>query len=542
MASKVESETPLITTQPSKPASSKDHLREGASLAAQPEPTGASRHRYPSLYQINTRVRLRDLSDTLGRQATFDDIPDSELDQLAEKGFDWIWFLGVWQTGAAGRRVSREHLEWRAEFQQVLPDFKQADICGSCFAITHYTVNSDFGGNQALERLYKRLHKRGLRLLLDFVPNHTALDHPWGQQHPEFYVRGNEDQLHREPQNYVRVEIAGKTTVLAYGRDPYFSGWPDTLQLNYAEPSLQEAMRLELLNVAAMCDGVRCDMAMLILPEVFERTWGLRAQPFWPGAIQFIRAYKPEFVFMAEVYWDLEWTLQQQGFDYTYDKRLYDRLRDRHARPVRDHFRAHMEFQQKSARFLENHDEPRAAATFAPEVHRAAAVITYLCPGLRFFHDGQFEGRTKKISVHLGRRPNEAVEPSLRDYYRRLLTCVHQPEASDGSWQLLDCVPAWDGNWTSDCFICFSWHRPGSPPLVVVANYAANQSQCYLPIPFDEIRGHSICLQDLLSTSMYERDGDELRSRGLYLDMPPWGYHVFKLTPLNSRADARGNR
>lgn len=175
--------------------------------------------------------------------------------------------------------MSREHHEWRAEYQQVLPDLQEEDICGSCFSITHYAVDPEIGGNQALERLYKRLHERRLRLLLDFVPNHTALDHPWVQRHPEFYVRGTDEQLHREPQNYVRIETSGKQMVLAYGRDPYFSGWPDTLQLNYSEPSLQEAMRMELLNVAATCDGVRCDMAMLILPEVFaklEASLGIR--------------------------------------------------------------------------------------------------------------------------------------------------------------------------------------------------------------------------------------------------------------------------
>ena len=490
------------------------------------------RYQYPSLYQINTRAWIRELSQSLGRPATLDDISDKELDRLARRGFDWIWFLGVWQTGPAGQRVSREHVDWQTEFREVLRDFQLDDVCGSCFAITGYTAHSDFGGNPALERLRARLHKRGMRLLLDFVPNHTALDHPWVEVHPEFYIRKTEEHLRREPQNYVRLETSRGSTVFAYGRDPYFAGWPDTLQLNYAEPSLHEAMRLELLNVAALCDGVRCDMAMLILPDVFERTWGMRTEPFWPKAIQSIRSFKPEFLFMAEVYWDLEWTLQQQGFDYTYDKRLYDRLREKQARPVRDHFRADRQFQRKSARFLENHDEPRAAATFPPEVHRAAAVLTFLSPGLRFFHDGQFEGRIKKFPVHLGRRPNEAVELSVRDFYDRLLYCVHQATIGDGQWQLLDCTPAWDGNWTWDCFICFAWQAPGELPLIVVVNYSGNQSQCYLKIPFDEIGGRMICLEDQINPVTYERPGDELRSRGLYLDMPAWGYHVFSLTTI----------
>ncbi len=305
---------------------------------------------YPSLYQINTRILIGQLSARLQRSATFDDVPDSYLDRLAEQGFDWIWFLGVWQTGEAGRRVSREQPEWVAEFRDVLPDLQQQDITGSCFAITSYEVNADFGGNAALARVRERLQRRGLKLLLDFVPNHTAPDHPWVRTHPEFYVRGTEEQLKRAPQNYIRTGTEGKSTVLAYGRDPYFAGWPDTLQLNYAEPALQQAMKQELNKVAEHCDGVRCDMAMLILPEVFERTWGVRPELFWPGAIQSIQASNPGFIFMAEVYWDLEWMLQQQGFNYTYDKRLYDRLREGHARPVRDHLRADLDFQRKSVR------------------------------------------------------------------------------------------------------------------------------------------------------------------------------------------------
>jgi hypothetical protein len=437
----------------------------------------------------------------------------------------------VWQTGPAGRRVSLENREWQSEFQELLPDFQDKDVCGSCFAISSYVVHADLGGNPALERLRQRIHARGMRLLLDFVPNHTAPDHPWVQRHPEFYVHGTEEQLEREPQNYTRVENPGGSAVLAYGRDPYFSGWPDTLQLNYAEPGLQEAMASKLESVAAMCDGVRCDMAMLILPDVFERTWGLRSKPFWPEAIGRVRSAHPEFLFMAEVYWGLEWELQQQGFDYTYDKRLYDRLRNLEARPVRDHFRADLGFQQKSARFLENHDEPRAAATFAPDVHRAAAVLTFLCPGLWFFHQGQFEGLKKRIPVHLGRGPVEEIDPSLHEFYTRLLGCVQRAGAREGEWQLLECLPAWDGNWTWDCFIGFAWHGAGNSPLIVAVNFSPHQSQCYLRIPFNELQGKMLHLQDLLGQEIYDRQGDELSSLGLYLDMPAWGCHVFEVVP-----------
>jgi hypothetical protein len=456
------------------------------------------------------------------------------LDRLAQSGFDWVWFLGVWQTGAAGRKVSLQNAEWRHEFQQLLPDFTDADVCGSCFAIQSYTVHSDFGGDAALERLRRRLHKRGLRLLLDFVPNHMAPDHPWVQQHPEYFVHGTEEKLAHEPLNYTRATTAAGPTVFAYGRDPYFAGWPDTLQLNYADPGLQEAMTSELERIAGMCDGVRCDMAMLILPDVFERTWGLRPESFWPHAIARARARRPGFLFMAEVYWDLEWALQQQGFDYTYDKRLYDRLREGHARPVRDHFRADLDFQRRSARFLENHDEPRAAATFPPGMYQAAAVLTFLCPGIRFFHQGQAEGFTKRIPVHLDRGPVEAVNFNSLQFYDKLRGVLRQPEVREGDWQLLECTQAWDGNPTWDGFICFAWRDPQGTFLVVV-NYAPNQGQCYLRLPSDEFKGREVHLDDLMGPTAYDRNGDELSSRGLYLDLAAWGCHVFDLTSETRR-------
>src|SRR5215831_12410660 len=365
---------------------------------------------YPSLYQVNTRVWLTELSRQLGHAASMDDIPDAELDRLAEMGFDWLWFLSVWQTGPASQRVSRTNDEWRKQFQETLPDLRDEDIPGSGFAITGYRVHKSLGGDGALTRLRERLHKRGLRLMLDFVANHTGLDHPWVEEHPEYYIRGTESDFARSPMNYTGVKRKRGDLLLAHGRDPYYPGWPDTLQLNYGNPATQEAMIGELMKIAGKCDGVRCDMAMLVLPEVFERTWGIPAELFWPKATERVRKQYPDFLFMAEVYWDLEWTLQQHGFDYTYDKRLYDRLREDHAGPVREHLQADLDYQNKMARFLENHDEPRAAATFAPGMHEAAAIITFLSPGLRFFHQGQFEGRRKRISPHLVRAPKEPTD------------------------------------------------------------------------------------------------------------------------------------
>jgi hypothetical protein len=485
---------------------------------------------YPLLYQINTRVWLTELSRRLGRAATLDDIPDAELDRIAAMGFDWVWFLSVWQTGLAAQRVSRSNAEWRKEFLETLPDLREEDIAGSGFAITAYTVHQNLGGDAALARLRERLRKLGLRLLLDFVPNHMALDHPWVENHTDYFVAGTELELAHAPQNYTWIKRKAGDILLAHGRDPYFPGWPDTLQLNYGNPATQEAMVAELLKIAGQCDGVRCDMAMLVLPEVFERTWNIRAELFWPKATERVRKKSPDFCFMAEVYWDLEWTMLQQGFDYAYDKRLYDRLRDGHARPVREHFCAGLDYQNKLARFLENHDEPRAAATFSPEIHEAAAVITFLSPGLRFFHQGQFAGRKKRISPHLVRGPDEPIDERLAQFYDRLLGVLHDPTTRDGDWQLLECVPAWEGNWTWDCFLAFAWQGRAGKRLLVTVNYAPNQSQCYVRLPFPDLADAQWRLEDLLSDARYDRDGNDLQGRGLYLDERPWSARVFALT------------
>ena len=494
----------------------------------------------PSLYQINTRVVLQERGVALRRPATLDDLEDEFLDDIAGKGFDWVWLLGVWQTGPAARAVSRSNPKLVEECRRDLPDLRAEDITGSPFAIVAYDTNRDFGGDRALARVRERLAARNLKLLLDFVPNHTAPDHGWVTQHPEYYIHGSEEDLARQPQNYARVKLARGSAILAYGRDPYFDGWPDTFQLNYRHAGFREARIAELGTVAERCDGVRCDMAMLLQPDIIQRTWGERSRPadgsppkdhpFWREAIPAIKRRHPDFQFIAEVYWDMEWELQQAGFDYTYDKRLYDRLVAQVATPVREHLMAAPEFQRHSLRFIENHDEPRAAAAFPREVHEAAAPIALLARGMRLVHEGELRGRKVHVSMHLGRRPAEPVDEELRGFYWRLLEVMRREEVRDGEWRLETCRPAWDGNPTAAQFVVMSWQL-GERRLVVAVNYGPSQAQCYVPLGLTGLAGRAFTLADLLSETEYHRQGDDLAGSGLYLDMPAWGRQVFDLRP-----------
>jgi len=195
---------------------------------------------------------------------------------------------------------------------------------------------------------------------------------------------------------------------------------------------------------------------------------------------------------------------------------------------VRGHLHADPEYQRRSARFLENHDEPRAAATFPPAVHHAAAVIALLVPGLRFVHEGQRTGRRLRASNHLRRREPEPVDRELETFYERLLGVMRRRDAREGEWRPADVTPAWDGNTTADQFIAFTWQR-NDERLLVAVNYAPRPGQCYVRPAFAaELHGHAVVLRDLVDpTARYERDGSELAGRGLYLSVPAWRAHVF---------------
>jgi hypothetical protein len=271
-------------------------------------------------------------------------------------------------------------------------------------------------------------------------------------------------------------------------------------------------------------------MAMLLLPEVFQRTWGIWPESFWPKATAAVRAKHPAFKFLAEVYWDLEWNLQQQGFDYCYDKRLYDRLKTGNARSVREHLRADLAYQDRLARFLENHDEPRAAFEFPLLQHYAAAIITFLSPGLRFFHQGQFEGARVRVPAHLCRGPVEPVDQNISAFYARLLSVLLKTRACrDGAWSLIQPQPAWHDNPSSEGFIAGAWSGAGQGHVIVVVNYTPSQGQCRLRLPFPEFRGRRVRLTDLMGSELYDRDGSDVVDNGLYIDLGPWRFNVFEL-------------
>ena len=490
--------------------------------------------RHPHLYEINTWVWLDELSTRqtagrAGRRLTLGTVPDAEWDRLAELGFDFVWLMGVWQRSPAGRQMSRTDASFFPHYDAALPGWKMEHVVGSPYAVQAYRPDPRIGTWDELDAVRQKLRARGVGLILDFVTNHTGPDHEWIEPHPEFFVQGTLEDFRRNPAAFLLVERKnGETLFVARGRDPFFAPWLDTAQLNYSREDTRRAVIEELRNIARHCDGVRCDMAMLVLNEVFESTWRLLLpnepgpqRQFWTEAV----AALPEFVWIAEVYWDLEWRMQQLGFPFTYDKRLYDRL---HSAPheVHNHLRADLAYQNRSVRFLENHDEPRSAAVFSKERLPAVVALAGTLPGMRFYHQGQFEGRKIRPPMQLSAAAPEAPDAEVRALYERVLRISDERVFHDGEWRLLEVTPAGDA--THESLVAYEWRLEREWRIVVV-NLSDHAAQGKLLLPDATRRAAKLDFFDLLNDAHYERESASLEGDGLFVRLDGWRAHVFAI-------------
>lgn len=472
------------------------------------------------LYELNVRTWASERSAELGRPATLDDLPDTTLEHLAEHGFTWLYLMGVWPTGPLARSASLNDVSLRQYLVSVLPAASDNDICGSPLSPADYTADPAIGGDAALERLRDRARSYGLSLMLDFVPNHVGLDHRWLLEHPDWFVRGDEAAAVREPDAWIR--LGGQ--VFAHGRDPFFAPWRSTVQLDYANPAVHAAMIRQAADIAGRCDGLRCDVAMLLLPDVFSGTWRREMPTFWKRCLDEVRALHPGTLFMAEVYWNREYELQQAGFDFTYDKILYDRLLSGDPESIKGHLRASPDYQGHCVRFIENHEEQRAAARFPnPDHHRGALFITGMAPGMLLCHFGQEDGRALHSSLHASRRPPEAGSDPHRQAYRDLLRLLSEPARQDGTWSLLE-------SRGGSPVIGMLWSLQSHHSLLIAVNASWGHASCRLDLT--ALAGRGGQFQELFGNGQgFTIEGDMLRDQGLPIGLPPWGTVAYRILP-----------
>jgi len=482
----------------------------------------------PVIYEINTLVWLGEMSNECQAEITLANVPDYKWDELSRLRIQAVWFMGVWERSPECIKISNADQGNLSDFNKALSDFSPEDNTGSPYCVRNYSVDSKLGGNHGLAIAREKLAERNISLILDFVPNHLAFDHPWITTYPDFFIHGNADDALRDP---VTFKTLG-SEIYACGKDPYYPAWEDVVQVNAFNPRLRLGVVLTLKEIASMCDGVRCDMAMLMLNDVFLQTWGPLAgdaieEEYWKYVIREVKSGFPGFVFIAEVYWDMEYILQQNGFDYCYDKRLYDRLKGENAEAIRHHLQAEAGYQSKLMRFIENHDEERAISVFNPDKEKAAALISLALPGAKLIHEGQMEGRVIRLPVFLRRRPPESTNTFIKNFYENLLEIISMPELHLGEWSLSP-VSGWDDN--QSCRNILSWYwRFENKVCLIAVNYSPQPSQGFVYLPDCELAGHVWRLVDMFTQAHFIRNGDELAVGGLYVGLESWGFHFFQM-------------
>ena len=486
---------------------------------------------HPHLYEINTWAWLDELSERAGRRITLAEVPDVEWNRLAGLGFDLIWLMGVWERSPESRREFRGDAASFASFKQALPDATMDDVVGSPYSIRRYQPDPRIGDWTSLDATRDKLHARGLRLILDFVPNHVALDHPWILEQPEYFIQGSADDFARDPSSYYRAETYSGTRYIARAKDPYFPPWRDVAQLNHFEPAMRSALLARLVESAKHCDGFRCDMAMLVLNDIFAKTWSRQLAGAAPPATEFwqdARTALSEKILLAEAYWGTEGRLLNLGFDFAYDKTLYDALRAGDSSAVRANISSDFSYQCHLARFLENHDEPRSAAVFSSGQLSAVATLIATLPGLRFYQHGQLEGRRIQLPVTLSHAAAEPPDPAIEALYRALLQISNEQVFHAGAWRRLDANDLGDGGAAN--LIVYDWQTENCWKLVVV-NLANAASQARIQLGDRIAQGRRYRFNDQLNQAVYLREADELRGPGLYVRLEPFHAHLFEIAP-----------
>ena len=490
----------------------------------------------PRLFELNARIWIR----RFGQDFTLASVPDDQITRWKELGFDMIWLMGVWDNN---KDVINEYCfepELISSYNSALKDWHKDDVIGSPYSIDRYEINPLLGTREDLLSFKKRLNNAGISLILDFVCNHFSAKSSLIWSNKEIFLTADEFIFKNDPYTFY-PSPANSKEYLAHGRDPLFPPWKDTAQINFYSREARNYLTSVLIDLTDLCDGVRCDMAMLPLNNIFYNTWigvlkkyGFEKpeKEFWEEAISQVKIKRDDFIFIAETYWDLEWQLQNLGFDFTYDKRLTDRLAAGAIHSIKEHLQAEKVYQEKSVRFLENHDEDRAIVKLGRERSIAAAVVISTIPGITFYFDGQCEGKKVKLPVQLGREPEEKQDEKIKEFYRNLFRITKADIFRNGTWKLLETSPVADSDLSYENLLAWEW-RLGNELRIVVVNYYHSTSRCRLKFNIKS-KSDDIVLTDLLNNVTYKRSVKEISEKGLFVELKTFNSHIFSFNETGS--------
>lgn len=464
-------------------------------------------------------------------------LPFSFFDELKELGVDTLWLTGTFERSEESQKISVTMKELYRSYFESLPDWKENDIIGSPYAIRTYKISEELGGLKTYLEFKRKLNKLKLKIILDFVPNHFAIDSPYLIKQPELFIHATEELYKKNPNYYFYREINGNKYYFAHGRDPYFPAWEDTVQLDYRSKRVHEFMTEKLISLSKICDGVRCDMAMLLLSDIFTNNWSEHilledvvpaGKEFWSSAIQKVKKKNSDFILIAEAYWNRENDLAQLGFDYVYDKKLYELIIQENIPLLNEYIKLNFKYKENRFLFIENHDEQRSAATFPPEKLKAAATLIYTLPASKLIYEGQLEGRKYRHAIQLKRIFDEPINSDLYNFYKLLFTEIKKSSIQNGYFKFLSPLPAWENNPAYRNFIIYLYENDDHEKDLIVINLSPYQSQCKVKIESLDLINKKFLIKDRLSDEKYIRDGNEMLYNGLYLELKPYQSQIFE--------------
>lgn len=485
---------------------------------------------HPNIFEINTWVWLNELSTKFDEEITLNNVPEEKFENFL-RYFDAIWLMGVWDRSPESRNIAKTHEGLQKEFHTALDDYTEDDVIGSPYAVYYYHADSRLGGKDGLKRFRKKLNMRDIKLILDYIPNHVSRDHLWTLEKSNIFIEGTKEDLEQAPNEYFEE---GRR-ILAHGKDPYFPPWTDTVQINaFSQDARQKAVKA-LLLIADQCDAVRCDMAMLMTNEVFSKTWGEKAgsppeKEYWEYVIPRVKEKYPDFKFIGEVYWDMEWKLMQQGFDFCYDKRLYDRIMDKNVTGIKQHLTADFTYQEKLLRFIENHDEPRILDKMDIEPSLTATCLILTLPGMGLIHEGQMKGYKRRVPVQLKRREKEEVDFELVESYRNILNIISEENIKEGKWELCDTHPE-NNELESSSLITYHWWNEEANNFLVVINLLEEKLKANIRVPSLNISSDAVVFSGMFNKESRRYTTTTVKKSGLDVELDGWGKEIFKIKP-----------
>ena len=413
----------------------------------------------------STLVWLDQLSKRYERPITrLDQIPDEELNFLAESGFNALWLIGVWERSPASARIKQ--------------------ICGnqeaaaSAYSLMDYEIAGEIGGWEALDNLRRRAGARGIKLAADMVPNHTGLDSKWVAERPDLFIQTRESpfpgynfdgenlshdsriSVYLENHYYSKTDCAvvfkrvdnhtGDVRYIYHGNDGTGLPWNDTAQIDFLNPEAREAVIQKILHVARNFPIIRFDAAMVLAKKHIRRLWypepgqggdiASRSrfalpvdefqkrlpEEFWREVVDRCAVEAPDTLLLAEAFWMMEgYFVRTLGMHRVYNSAFMNMLKREDNAKYRLTIKNTLEFDpqilKRYVNFMNNPDEETAVAQFGrDDKYFGVCTMLVAMPGLPMFGHGQIEGFEEKYGMEYRRAYyNEQVNTGLVERHRR---------------------------------------------------------------------------------------------------------------------------